>query len=83
MTKIGNLEDEMVNVKLDLAKAMNRDPRITREDVDKWHKNCDKTDELEEAFKQLQKEFEALDGAKIKTDILQLFKVHQNFVVKE
>lgn len=83
LSKISNLEDEMVNVKLDLANGLKRIPNISREDIDKWHKNCDKTDELEEAIRQLQKDLRELDGPKIKADILNIFKVQQNFVVKE
>ena len=46
--KINSLEDELVNVKLDLARALQpKEPYITNEDVDKWNKNCKKTQELE------------------------------------
>ena len=83
LSKISNLEDDLVNVKLDLANGLKRIPNITREDIDKWNKNCDKTDELEEAIRQLQKDLQDLDGPKIKADILNIFKVQQNFVVKE
>ena len=44
LAKISNLEDEIVNIKLDLANGLKRIPNISREDIDKWHKNCDKTD---------------------------------------
>ena len=83
LSKISSLEDEMVDVKLSLNRALApKDPLITREDVDKWDRNCKKTGELEELIKQLQKEIASMDGAKIKTDILNLFKIQQTFVTK-
>ena len=60
-----------------------KEPHITNEDVDKWNKNCRKTDELEELLNQLMKDVKELDVTKVKTDILQLFKVQQTFVVKD
>ena len=82
LSKISDLEDQQVNFKRDLAKLLNR-PEVTQEDIDKWNKNCDKTAELEDLIKQLQRDMESLDGPKIKADILQLFRVQQNFVNKD
>lgn len=84
LSRIGTLEDDLVNMKLDVAKALKpKEPYITNEDVAKWNANCRKTDELEELLNNLLRDFQALDGTKIKADILQLFKVQQTFVVKE
>ena len=76
LSKISSLEDDMVDVKLGLAKALrDPDPKLTHEDVDNWNKNVKKTKELEDLLNQLLKDFTDLNGAKIKTDILQIFKV--------
>ena len=69
LNKINDLEDKMIDVKRDLANALSR-PIISTDDIDKWNKNCDKTAKLEDLIKQLQRDMEALDGPKIKADIL-------------
>ena len=59
-----------MQLKLDMNKALQGLPKITSDDVARWNKNCEKTDELEQLLKQLQKEMRELDGPKIKADIL-------------
>ena len=74
----------MALVKLDLLKALApKDPNITVEDYDNWNENLKKTKEMEDLLKKLMKDFDILDGTKIRADILQLFKVQNNVVFKE
>ena len=69
--KLSDLEDDMALVKLDLLKALApKDPNITVEDYDNWNENLKKTKEMEDLLKKLMKDFDILDGTKIKADIL-------------
>lgn len=71
VSRINDLEDEMALIKLNLAKALApSDPNITREDYDDWNNNLKKTKELEDMLKKLLKDFDIMDGTKIKADIL-------------
>lgn len=84
LSRVNDLEDDQALIKLDLAKALApKDPNITREDYDSWNANLKKTKDLEDLLKKLLKDFDVMDGTKIKADILQLFKVTNTFVVKE
>lgn len=81
--KVHDLQDELDTVKIDLARALApRGPQITDDDVEKWNRNLETTDALEELVKKLKSELAILDGPRIKADILQIFKVQNNFVSK-
>jgi len=82
--RINDLEDDLAAMKADLAKALApKDPSITAEDVNRWNKNCKQTSELEKDLKSLQQALEAIDGPKIKADILQIFRVQSTFITSE
>ena len=84
LSKFSSLEDDMVQVKMDLVRALApKEPIILQDDVDRWNANCDKTQKLEDLLNQLQRDMANLDGPKIKADILQLFKIQNNIVSKE
>ena len=59
-----------------------RDPQITDEDVDNWNKNLASSKELDDHLNKMKSEMAILDGPRIKADILQIFKVQNNFVSK-
>jgi len=74
----------MAMVKVDLARALApKEPFIDQEMVNRWNRGAKKTDDLEEELRRLQRDFALLEGAKIKADILQLFKVTTTFVTKD
>jgi len=96
MRRIGAVEDDLAKLdgleeKIDIggggsggdkpSKAVNLG--FTPEDVEKWNKNCERSNELDEKIRQVQINLEILDGSKIKTDISTLTKNQNNFMTKE
>ena len=54
LSKFSSLEDDMVQVKMDLVRALApKEPIILQDDVDRWNANCDKTQKLEDLLNQL------------------------------
>lgn len=60
-----------------------RGPQILDDDVENWNKNIDKSKDLEDQIKAIKKEMNMMDSAKLKADILQLFKITNNFVTNQ
>jgi hypothetical protein len=60
-----------------------RGPQIIDDDVENWNKNIDKSKDLEDQIKALKKEMNMMDSTKLKADILQLFKITNNFVTNQ
>ena len=57
--RIGTVEDDIAVMRVNIQQLMMpKEPVITKEDVEKWNKNIDKTAELEDLLKKLQKEME-------------------------
>jgi hypothetical protein len=82
--EVAKLKDQVIELQEGLAKALApRGPQITEEDVKLWMENVKKSKELAELITALRKDLNLLDGPKIKADIVQLFKITQNFVVKD
>ena len=57
--RMDDLENDVTILKENMKKALApREPDITRKDVERWDKNCQKTLELEELISKLLKETE-------------------------
>ena len=82
ISRVDGLEDNMGIMKADIQRALQpRDPKITREDVDRWNATCKKTEDLEEALRNLKLFVE--DYPKIKADVLNILKIQNTFVTKD
>lgn len=52
--RIGTVEDDIAVMRVNIQQLMMpKEPVITKEDVEKWNKNIDKTAELEDLLKKL------------------------------
>ena len=74
---------EALKKKVDEMGGKGNDARVSDADIKRWNDNCQKTKELEDLIKALQKELAGIDGVKIKADIQQLFTQQNNFVTKD
>ena len=82
--RINSLEDKVQDMELLIRRLQEpKEPIITVEDVERWNDNIEKSKELEEMIRKLQMAFKEMNVDQIKADILNIFKIQNNFILKK